>query len=268
MKLGARHAVAPDRTFGTFELRRLGWDTTHFGRKMGLLAKVKADAGRRQPNLAADLRLALSEATDDGYAHVIMRVPAEELSVARIAEQCGLRLVDVAVDLTTAITGRRGITAVGPRVRPAIPGDVDALRAIAESAFEFSRFGADPFFSVEDVAGFYRQWITNLCGGLAKAVLVAEASDEIAGFSTCVLQDDGSGRIPLIATSDAHRRQGVARVLIDSSLRWFTDAGIKTAWVKTQAANYPALALYHSAGFTVAAAELTYSVTLPSAIAG
>jgi ribosomal protein S18 acetylase RimI-like enzyme len=237
---------------------------------MGLLAIVSTDARQRQAQLAADLRLALSEAADDGYAHLIMRVPTEQLRVARIAEQCGLRLVDVAVDLTTAITGRRGITAVGPRVRPAVPGDVDALRAIAESAFEFSRFAADPFFSVEDVAGFYRQWITNLCDGLAKAVLVAEASDEIAGFSTCSVQDDGTGRIPLIATSDAHRRQGVARALIDASLRWFAAAGIKTARVKTQAANYPALALYHSAGFTVAAAELTYSATLsaPSAISG
>ena len=270
MKLGARQTLSPDRAFGAFELRRLQWDTTHFGRKMGLLAIVSTDARQRQAHLAADLRLALTEAADDGYAHVIIRVPAEQLRVARIAEQCGLRLVDVAVDLITSVTSHRPMTAVGPNVRPVVPADLDALRAIAETAFEFSRFASDPFFSDDDVAGFYRQWITNLCDGLAKAVLVAEASDEIAGFSTCAVQDDGTGRIPLIATSDAHRRQGVARALIDASLRWFAATGIKTARVKTQAANYPALALYHTAGFTVAAAELTYSATLsaPSPISG
>jgi ribosomal protein S18 acetylase RimI-like enzyme len=260
MRLGTRTDAMPDRRFGAFELRRLDWDTTHFGRKMGALALTPAEPGARRQGLAADLRLALAEASDDGYAHVILRVPAEQLQLARAAEQAGLRLVDVAVDLVTALPRQHSVVTTG--VRKAAGNDLDALRSIADGSFEFSRFSTDPFFTDDQVTGFYRQWITNLCDGLAEMVLVAVAADEIVGFTSCAVQRDGSGRIPLIATSDAHRRQGIGRALIDASIAWFSSAGLKTAWVKTQAANYPALALYHRAGFTIGASELTFSAML------
>jgi dTDP-4-amino-4,6-dideoxy-D-galactose acyltransferase len=262
MRLGTRDAQIPDRTFGLFELRRLEWDTAHFGCRMGALGIRPAALEPRAAALAAELRLALAEAADDDYAHVILRVPAERLDVARVAEQCGLRLVDVAVDLEACVQGRHAQSPAAPGVRPANPEDLDSLRAIAESAFEFSRFATDPFFSGSQVAGFFRQWITNLCDGLANVVIVATAADEIAGFSSCALVDGGGGRIPLIATSEAHRRQGIGRALIDASLRWFAAEGVRRIRVKTQAANYAAMALYHRAGFTVATAELTFSTTL------
>lgn len=262
MRLGARRAPMPDRAFGAFELRRLDWDTTHFGRKMGVLAFTLSKAEMGHASLAGDLRLALAEAAADGYAHLILRAPAEQLTVARAAEAGGLRLVDVSVDLATTVAARHTITPIGSEVRAATPADLDVLRSIAETAFERSRFSTDPFFSDDQVVGFHRQWITNLCDGLAKAVLVAESSDEIVGFTSCAVQADGIGRIPLIATSESHRRQGVGRTLVESSLRWFSAAGLKTVRVKTQASNYPALAMYHRAGFTVAASELTFSVTL------
>jgi ribosomal protein S18 acetylase RimI-like enzyme len=264
MRLGVRSTQMPDRTFDGVELRRLDWDTTHFGQKMGVLAFTPTVTSLSPAALARHLRRALVEATADGYVHVIIRAPAEGLGLARAAEQSGLRLVDVAVDLETTLAGRQAHASIRDGIRAATPGDLGSLQSIAETAFEFSRFATDPFFSDRQVAGFYRQWIANLSGGLAKAVLVAESSDEIVGFTTCSLQDEGSGRIPLIATSELHRRQGIGRALVDASLRWFAAAGVKRVRVKTQAANYAALAMYHRAGFTVAAAELTFSATLDS----
>ena len=259
MTLGVRRATRVDRSFDSFELRRLDWDTNHFGQKMGVLAVVPAAIGRRSNALAADLRLSLAEAADVGYAHVILRVAAEQLGIARVAEECGLRLVDIGVDLSIKLSGRRALATLASSVRPAAPDDLAALRAISEDAFEHSRFAADPFFSMEQVAGFYQQWITNLCDGLADVVFVAEANGEVAGFTSCVRQADGTGRIPLIATSEDYRRQGVGRCLIEASIHWFVSSHIGTAFVKTQVANYPALALYTQAGFRVAKGELTYS---------
>lgn len=259
MTLGVRRATRVDRSFDSFELRRLDWDTNHFGQKMGVLAVVPAALGRRPNALAADLRLSLTEAAEDGYAHVILRIGADQLGIARVAEECGLRLVDIGVDLCIKLSARRGLAVVGSSVRPAAPDDLPTLRAISEDAFEHSRFAADPFFSKEQVSGFYKQWVTNLCDGLANVVFVAEANGEIAGFTSCVRQADGTGRIPLIATSEDYRRQGVGRSLIEASLHWFVSSDIATAFVKTQVANYPALALYTLAGFRIAKGELTYS---------
>lgn len=259
LRLGARDPLAPDRLFGRVELRRLDWDTTFFGRKMGRLALTRPDA--TIDVLASELRHALAEAADDGYAHVILRVPADHHRASQAAEQAGLRLVDVALDLCARAPQRRAAL-VGPTIRPATAEDVDALRRIAEDAFYLSRFTADPFFAQEQAAAFYRQWISNLCDGLAATVLVAEASDEIAGFCACALEPREHGRIPLIATSEAHRRQGVARALVEASLQWFGAAGCRSVYVKTQAANYPALTLYQRCGFVVDSAELTFSASL------
>ncbi len=267
MRLGARHQLAPDRAFGGVELRRLDWDSEFFGCKMGVLAIVRRDHAHSAVGVVTnDLGLALDEAAADGYAHVILRAPAERHAISRAAEHAGMRIVDVALDLDSQISGRQP-TLVGPGVRPALPEDLNALRVIAEDAFELGRLAADPFFSEEQVAAFYRQWITNLCDGLADAVFVAESNDEIVGFTSCVAGRDGTGRIPLIATSEAHRRQGVGRALVDASLRWFAAAGTRHVRVKTQAANYPALALYHRLGFTVVSAELTFSATLGQTLA-
>jgi ribosomal protein S18 acetylase RimI-like enzyme len=70
------------------------------------------------------------------------------------------------------------------------------------------------------------------------------------------------GRIPLIATQAGYRRRGVGQGLVSAALRWFAEAGARVAHVKTQSVNYPALALYHRAGFAVNKSELTFSVTL------
>jgi len=266
LRLGTKHGTAPDRALGPVELRRLDWDTNFFGRKMGVLELLEPEiSSRAVERVARDLRLGLREAAADGYAHLILRLPAKDTNAIRAAEQAGMRVVDIGVDLVVRLPGPRGASLVGPIVRPASQQDLVALQDIAGDAFELSRFAADPFFSGEEVAAFYRRWISNLCDGLAAEVLVAHANDEIAGFVSCSLQSKASGRIPLIATSDAHRRQGVGRALVDASLRWFAAAGLREVFVKTQVANYSALALYQSCGFRVALAEVVLSACLTGA---
>jgi ribosomal protein S18 acetylase RimI-like enzyme len=266
LKLGTRHDLGPDRALGPVELRRLDWDTNFFGRKMGVLGLIKPEISvRAVERVARDLRLALHEAAADGYEHLILRLPANYANAIRAAEQAGLRLVDFAVDLQVRLPGRSAASLVGPHVRPASPQDVVALQQIAGGAFGLSRFAADPFFSGDEVAAFYREWTTNLCNGLAAAVLVAEASDEVAGFVSCAIESNGTGRIPLVATSETHRRRGIGRALIDASMCWFVGAGMREVFVKTQAANYSALALYQSWGFRIARAEVTLSANLNGA---
>jgi ribosomal protein S18 acetylase RimI-like enzyme len=245
-------------------LRRLDWDTEFFGVLMGTLALTDAwpPAGApaaRAAALAADVRAALAEAARAGYAHLIFRVPAEDLAAAWGAAEAGLRLVDIGVDSTFAVEHAPALPAPHPAVRPARPDDLPALQAIAADSFVFSRFAADPFFTPAQVRAFHRQWITNLCAGLADTVLVFEAEGEAVGFVSCARMG-GAGRIPLIATHARLRRAGVGRALVTAALRWFAAAGVSAVHVKTQAQNYPALALYHRLGFTISKTDLTFSV--------
>jgi TDP-D-fucosamine acetyltransferase len=262
LRLGTNNGPGPDRAFGRLELRRLEWDTSFFGKKMGALSLAAPVTPQdTAEEVAADLRFTLGQAAADGYEHLIFRVSAAAPRIIRAAEDAGMRLVDVGVDLGMKLDDRRSPSIASADVRSATTHDIEDLCEIAEDAFGFSRFGADPFFSADQVTAFHRQWTTNLCNGLAAVVLVAEAADEIAGFVSCSL-DATAARIPLIATSQAHRRQGVGRALIGAGLRWSREAGAETIRVKTQAANYPALVLYERMGFTIASSELTFSVTL------
>jgi dTDP-4-amino-4,6-dideoxy-D-galactose acyltransferase len=244
------------------ELRRLEWDTDFFGALMGKIERV---AAANAETLEHDLRRVLDAARTEGYAHLIFRADGSDLESADAAARAGMRLVDVGID-STFTHGRAPLPALSTElaVRPAVPEDLPVMRELAASAFTLSRFSADPFFSDTQVQDFHRQWVTNLCNGLAQAVLVCEVEGRPAGFVSCAMNDD-EGRIPLIATDGAHRRLGLGRALVAASLHWFAGAGARVSHVKTQAHNYPALGLYHRAGFNVSHAELTYSIILNAA---
>jgi ribosomal protein S18 acetylase RimI-like enzyme len=256
------------------EVRRLDFDTGFFGVLMGTLVRpARTDQPSGEPCAAAsaladEVAAALAHARAQGYAHVIFRSAADDSAAIWAAECAGFRLVDVGVDSSTCLADWPSSAGPLPSAsRDAVPpirqfraGDIPALQNLAAGAFTLSRFSADPFFRPDQVQAFHREWVKNLCHGLAQAVLVCEVEGRVAGFVSCALSD-GEGRIPLIATDGRFRRQGIGRALMRAALRWFAAAGAKVAHVKTQAHNYPALALYHRAGFTVSRTELTFSTT-------
>jgi ribosomal protein S18 acetylase RimI-like enzyme len=171
-----------------------------------------------------------------------------------------MRLVDVGIDSTVALAGATvAAREADDRVRPFAAADVAEFRAIAATSFVTSRFGADPFFTPEQVTAFHETWVTNLCGGLAQAVLAFDDDSGPLGFVACSLSG-GDGRIVLIAAAARARRRGVGRALTHAALRFFASAGATAVHVKTQAQNYAALALYADAGFRVSRAELTFSL--------
>jgi dTDP-4-amino-4,6-dideoxy-D-galactose acyltransferase len=249
-----------------FELHRLEWDTGFFGAPMAAIVPVSGVEpprdGWQAGGVEKSLTVLLEQARTQGYAHVIFRTTSEDQAAIWGAEGAGLRLVDVGVDSSFDVS-QAGSPGPAPElaIRPARADDLPALRELAGSAFVLSRFAADPFFTSEEVIRFHEQWITNLYNGLAQAVLVCELERGLAGFVTCALNGD-QGRIPLIATRADYRRRGVGRALVAAALHWFAAAGARAAHVKTQAHNYPALALYHRAGFVVSKTELTFSITL------
>lgn len=248
------------------ELRPLEWETNFFGAKMAALTILPAARrGARTDEadaIAAELRQALREAELDDYRHVSLRLAADDVAAIWAAQRAGLRLMDIGVDLTfrfdrTARPQRGDLV-----VREGTAGDIPALQAMTLGAFELTRFGVDPFFTRDQVDAFYKTWANNLFYGLADAVFIAEIDGRPAGFVSCKLTGDGVGRIPLVATSTSFQRRGAARDALAAAIQWFADAGCRSAHVKTQAANYAAVALYERAGFTVTHTDLTFTTTL------
>jgi ribosomal protein S18 acetylase RimI-like enzyme len=251
-----------------FEVHHLEFDSRLFGARLGSITRLSqpSPAAKEPADQAGVLGTALRELLDqarrDGYAHLIFRAGAEDAASIWAAEQSGLRLVDIGVDSTFAFSSTPlPALPAAPLVRPARAADMPPLQDLAATAFVRSRFVVDPFFSPDDNQRLHREWVKNLFGGLAQSIFVCEVDGQLAGFVSNSLSGS-EARIPLIATDARFRRRGVGRALVAAALHWSAQQGAQLAHVKTQAHNYPALALYHRAGYVVSKTELTFSVSL------
>jgi GNAT superfamily N-acetyltransferase len=241
------------------EVHHLDFDTRLFGAQLGSLVRTGT-----APVTPAALRALLDDARHDGYQHLIFRTGAEDFPAIWAAEQSGMRLVDIGVDSTfTFGTTQVPEQPAAPLVREAKQSDLAALQDLAATAFVRSRFVTDPFFDAEANIKLHREWVKNLFGGLAQAIFVCEIDGQPAGFVSNSVNAH-EARVPLIATNATFRRMGIGKALVAKALNWASKQGVPHAHVKTQAHNYPALALYHRAGYVVSKTELTFSVTLTS----
>jgi ribosomal protein S18 acetylase RimI-like enzyme len=79
-------------------------------------------------------------------------------------------------------------------------------------------------------------------------LFVHESGDRPVASAICVHHRDLAGLFE-IATHAAERRQGHARRLVLSALKWARQRGARNAWLQVEADNRAALALYRSLGF-------------------
>jgi GNAT superfamily N-acetyltransferase len=224
------------------------------------MGAIELSMGAPTDGLDRALQQALEAASREGYAHVILRCDGADWDVTWAAQAAGLRLVDAGVDLRCRALGP--VPSSGSHgCRPWAPPDLPALQQIAADSFVFSRFWVDPFFTDSEVRRFHAEWVTNLCHGLADEVLVVGEVGSPVGFVSCTGRG-GAPRIPLIAVRASARGQGIGDRLIRAAKDWFAGEAHGVAWVKTQAQNYPALALYTRHGFAPARTEFVFSTQL------
>ena len=119
-------------------------------------------------------------------------------------------------------------------IREGAPADVDALRRIARAAFD--RLYA--FFAVRGVRG-------------AWPFLVADVDGVPAGFlvGRWFGERPPIGYVYFIAVDSNFRRRGIARTLVDESLRRFARRGATRVFAAVTEENDASLGLFGSLGF-------------------
>lgn len=185
---------------------------------------------------------------------------ADDEVTVKLADDNEFRLVDIRVTLerqldNVSVVDDRMIQGV---VRPCTPDDVPALRAIARVSHHDSRFYYDSNFPASLCDALYETWIEKSCNGYADAVLVAELQGRPAGYISCHLLDQTKGCIGLFGIGTDSQGRGLGRKLINESLHWFSEQGMRKVEVVTQGRNCKAQRLYQRCGFLTKSVQLWY----------
>ena len=189
------------------------------------------------------------------------------------AQNHGFELVDIRITLERSMPDSRDVA--NPQlpqetfIRPARPGDLTDLQAIARTAHVDSRFFSDSHFPRHLAEELYATWITLECEGRAQCVLIAASpADRPLGYVSCHFDPkSGSGQIGLAGVSSEARGRGIGNNLVLAALDWFAGQGAEKVAVVTQGKNIPAQRLYQRCGFRTQGLQLWYHKWFPTPVA-
>jgi len=81
-------------------------------------------------------------------------------------------------------------------------------------------------------------------------VKVASSSGKPVGLVMVKTLENGVGYVYYIAVARAHRKQGIAKLLLEDALRLFKASAVKEVFASVEENNIPSEALFASEGFT------------------
>ena len=145
----------------------------------------------------------------------------------------------------------RHYAGLGKPAVAAVLGESDERSFLQDLGWVPESHDADTLFQLASVASVRRSLRSVDHSGVVLTVDGATASAAIPGVAQGVAAyaDDWVG-FRGIEVDPAHRRQGLARVVMAALLEWGAELGATTAYLQVLGHNEPALALYEAMGFT------------------
>lgn len=233
---------------GSTFVRRLPWDSSHFGFEVSEISLPAIG----DENLAA----ALCFASESNHRLVYWQTEPGRNLPAWIAS-FGATAVNHRVQYSTDLFSNQARTedASVPdgtfqvfSFPPGPPGR--ELEELAVQSGTYSRFHVDPRIPTDRFESLYRIWMDRSTRReLADRVLVATAAGDIVGFIT-VSWTGRNGQIGLLAVHPACRGRGIASRLMKEAHDLLKTQNVKTVTVVTQLENVPACRLYSRWNYT------------------
>lgn len=248
-KLASAERDGQVRRFGSkayLLIRRLEWDSRHFGVPFFRIEFAEWDEGSKNPAelLSQSLRTLKSElrATYGRY-YLFSEVPSEDLVMLQAMGGAGANLIETRLtyfrdDLQHFDWPERY------RVRPATEADIPALRKVAASARNVhDRYHADPWFTEPAADEYMAVFVENSVNGFADIVMVPDEGKRSPGaFFTGKLTPReesaagvGLGRIVLVAVG--HECRGWHLRLMSEMSYHFKASGLQVGHMTTQSTN-------------------------------
>jgi ribosomal protein S18 acetylase RimI-like enzyme len=207
----------------------------------------------RRPVFRVEGTGALGELAERRPGFYFAKVATDQIEDVAQLSRLGFVVVD------TAVTFEQPADAVvaapvlaGVEVGPLIASDVEAVLAIAGTAFRYSRFHLDPAVDPTLAHHIKRAWIESYVHGRrGDGLLVARRAGRPAGF-LAHLQAGDHGVIDLIAVAAEAQGTRLGSALIAAFVDHYRPHDRR---VGTQISNLPSIKLYTKHGFTLARSQ-------------
>jgi dTDP-4-amino-4,6-dideoxy-D-galactose acyltransferase len=233
-------------------LRRLDWESNHFG----IRAEMLVEGNLQDDALAAALR----QARSDRIQLLVWPALGGRIAPRDLLDEFAGMLVDRKATFGKSLQSDDFVLDHSQAAEPSVVSyeaatASPALCELALAAGTYSRFAVDPHIKPERFAAMYRRWIEgSVSGELADVVLVVPLDDcgaatgQLGGMIT-VAESDGVASIGLVAVAIGMRGRGIGSTLMRAAHRWMRGRNAREARVVTQLANAPACRLYERSGY-------------------
>jgi GNAT superfamily N-acetyltransferase len=255
---------------GFAQMRRLEWDTRHFGFDIWRLDHLGTwdVQSRRSHVLTALVKECLRTAHGRGCQNMQARIPIDNLLSIHALEGAGFRTMEI---LTTWLFDLSRWS-IPPQENPNLtrncrPSDTESLIELARTVYAPipDRFHVDPRLSSKASNELYASWMQSSCSGhLADHISVAESKGQVVGYGTLKYFGDHSGlcnariaQLGLGGVSPEFRERGIVTDLVIHNLQWLAREQADFCFVGTQGNNIPPQRVWLKIGFKPATMSLT-----------
>jgi ribosomal protein S18 acetylase RimI-like enzyme len=256
------------RVLGLISVSSSSWDTRVLGLTTAKINNFLLDSNLPQEKGLSVLRASLSDLRMKGHRLVIARVSLLAQRAIELLCSQGALLTDVLLTFRAELTQTRLAhpAAEDFDILLASKQDRSSLRNLSQTSFRGGHFHSDPRVEKSASDRVYAEIATEQLQSHDWVVVKAERESKFAGFLSFSISKFGKrfkyGQISLLAVSPMWRRFGVATQLLRFVADYLSNRGVKHLFVSTQATNFPAIALYESAGFVNVNSSCTFHIWL------
>jgi ribosomal protein S18 acetylase RimI-like enzyme len=230
------------------------WDTVTFG---FVVAEIRSFEAGDDDDARAALEAFASWCTDRDARLVSCRLDHDRLRESIALEAAGFRFIEMVYEPVLELLGNPARPEHPVAIEPATGADLDAIEAIARSAFTTGRFALDPRLDPELSRRRYAGWVASSFAGSSQVVLKATLDDELVGFFIVEDRPEGRAYWHLTAIAPAWQGRGIGRSVWLAMLQRQLVSGATSVRTTISAHNVAVLNLYARLGFRFEAPKVT-----------
>ena len=227
-----------------YTVKRLNWDSDFLGFEVGSILIVKDDPS-----------FTIEKYNYNDYKLIYLFKPSH-FQLTKIDSQC---LVDVKrlykIDLDKIepfLVNNNDISVYSHSIAS------DELIDLCISSGEYSRYKLDANFDSAVYPSLYKLWVTNaLNRNKNEKVFICKVDGLLAGM-IIVSFTLKLATIEILAVNEKYRGRGIAKSLIDISIKESVNQGCTDLYVSTQQKNLSSCGLYESVGFKLESSTEVY----------